>query len=230
MKLVDAGVRLAKLRTMTGQSPHLLRSDARDNRARILGAARELFATDGLDVPMRTIARRAGVGPATVYRRFPTKQALAAAAFAEERRSCRDIVDEARADSDPWRGLFHLVERLSVLHAHSRGFTEAFTSSVPDEMSFTADREHALHAVGEMARDAKQAGQLRADFVVDDLVLLLMALGGIHATSATTREAAARRLAALTIEAWRPSSQHTPLPPPAPLAATEFARGGSSRR
>ena len=62
---------------MTEQLPQKLRSDAEDNRDRILESARVLFAREGLTVPMRAIARHAGVGPATLYRRFPTKQLLA---------------------------------------------------------------------------------------------------------------------------------------------------------
>ena len=61
---------------MTEPLTHALRADAQDNRDRILDAARAVFATEGLNVPMREIARRAGVGPATLYRRFPTKDAL----------------------------------------------------------------------------------------------------------------------------------------------------------
>ncbi|MGH3502353.1 MAG: helix-turn-helix domain-containing protein, partial [Nocardioidaceae bacterium] len=72
--VTDAVVRLAKVRVVTDHVPHTQRSDARDNRERILGAARAVFAVDGLNVPMREIARRAGVGPATLYRHFPTKE------------------------------------------------------------------------------------------------------------------------------------------------------------
>jgi hypothetical protein len=57
---------------VTGRLPHNLRSDARDNRELILATARAVFAAEGLNVPMREIARRAGVGTATLYRRFPT--------------------------------------------------------------------------------------------------------------------------------------------------------------
>ncbi|MEE2045582.1 helix-turn-helix domain-containing protein, partial [Nocardiopsis tropica] len=61
-----------------------LRSDARHNRRRIMEAAREAFAERGIDVPMVAIARRAGVGPATLYRRFPTRETLVAEVFADE--------------------------------------------------------------------------------------------------------------------------------------------------
>ena len=83
--VVDAPVRLDEVRTHgRAHLTQMLRADAQENRDRILAAARALFAERGLDVGMREIARRAGVGPATLYRRFPTKQALIDEAFAVE--------------------------------------------------------------------------------------------------------------------------------------------------
>ncbi|WP_308013647.1 TetR family transcriptional regulator [Streptomyces beigongshangae] len=69
---------------MTDRLPHTLRSDALNNRESILDAARALFSADGLTVPMREVARRAGVGPATLYRHFPTKHMLVAEAFTDQ--------------------------------------------------------------------------------------------------------------------------------------------------
>jgi AcrR family transcriptional regulator len=89
---------------VTDRLPHTLRSDALDNRDRILDAARAVFAAEGLNVPMREIARRAGVGPATLYRRFPTKEMLVTEAVTEQMYACHVIVDEGLADPDPWHG------------------------------------------------------------------------------------------------------------------------------
>ena len=97
--------------------PHLLRVDARENRVRVLAAARELFAESGLEVTMRQIARRAGVGPATLYRRFPTKQDLVFEAFENELAECGSIVHDGAADPDPWRGFCDVLERTLLLHA-----------------------------------------------------------------------------------------------------------------
>ena len=104
---------------MSTTLPQDLRSDAKENRDRVLAAARELFATDGLDVTMREIARHAGVGPATLYRRFPTKADLVRAAFVHELDACRSIVVEALADSDPWRGFRGIIEQVLVLNARN---------------------------------------------------------------------------------------------------------------
>ncbi|MFY1615169.1 TetR/AcrR family transcriptional regulator [Micromonospora sp. WMMD736] len=188
---------------MTEQLTRNLRSDARDNRQRILEAARTMFATAGMDVPMREIARRAGVGPATLYRRFPTKEALATEAFAEQMDACQDIVDEGLANPDPWHGLCLVIEKLCELHARDRGYTTAFITAFPRAVDLAAKREVALASLADLTLRAKNSGYLRADFVLDDLILILTANGGLHATSTDARVAASRRFAALAIRAFR---------------------------
>jgi AcrR family transcriptional regulator len=186
---------------MTGRLPQALRTDAADNRERILAAARVVFAAEGLNVPMREVARRAGVGPATLYRRFPTKEALVTEAFTGEVRACHAIVEEGLADPDPWRGFCLVIEKICELHARNRGFTAAFMSVFPDAVDVTAGRGHALTSVAGLARRAQDAGRLRPDFVMDDLILLLMANRGIRAASPAAAVTASRRFAALAIQA-----------------------------
>ncbi|MGP4016457.1 TetR/AcrR family transcriptional regulator [Saccharopolyspora sp. 5N708] len=197
---------------MTDRLPHTLRSDARDNRERILDAARAVFAAEGLNVPMREIARRAGVGPATLYRRFPTKEMLVTEAFTDQMCACEAIVDEGLADPDPWHGFCLVIEKTFELHARDRGFTAAFVSTYPNAMDFAAGREYTLKAIAELARRAKDAGHLRPDFVLDDLILMIMANSGIHATSPDARVAASRRFAALAIQALQATPQAAPHP------------------
>ncbi|WP_192806002.1 TetR/AcrR family transcriptional regulator [Streptomyces sp. SS1-1] len=201
---------------MTSHFSQTVRSDARDNRARILDAARAVFGEEGLSAPMREVARQAGVGPATLYRHFPTKQALITETFAEQRRACHAAVRDALAAPDPWHGFRSLIERICELHAHSRGFADAFMTAFPEAMDFAADREQTLRAVGELARRAQKTGQLRPGFVVDDLVLMLMAHRGLQGTPGATRAAASRRFAAYVIEAFRATPETatpTPMPP-----------------
>lgn len=205
---------------VTDRFPQILRSDARDNRERILVAARAVFAAEGLTVPMREIARRAGVGPATLYRRFPTKEMLVTEAFTDQMRVCYDIVDKGLADPDPWHGFCLVIEELCALHARDRGFTAAFMSTFPHAMEFATDREQALRSLAELTRRAKSAGHLRADVVLDDLILVLMANGGIQATSPAARVAASRRFAALAIQGLHVSPGAPPLPPVLRLAPT----------
>jgi AcrR family transcriptional regulator len=203
---------------MTGHLTQTVRSDARDNRARILDAARAVFGEEGLGAPMREVARHAAVGPATLYRHFPTKQALIMETFAEQRRACHTAVRDALAYPDPWHGFRTLVERICELHANSRGFADAFMTAFPEADDFAADREQTLRAVGELARRAQKTGRLRPDFVIDDLVLMLMAHRGLQSTPYAARAATSRRFAAYVLEAFHAAPEtRVPVPlPPAP--------------
>lgn len=210
---------------MVDRLPQMLRADAEDNRERVLEAARELFAERGLDVPLREVARRAGVGPATLYRRFPTKQALIDAAFTDELRACRAVVDDGCADPDPWHGFCSVIMRLGDLNSRNQGFTDAFMSAFPAAGDFSAHRADLLHLLAGLCRRAQVAGALRADFVLDDLVLVLMAGRGLAAPTVEARVAAARRFSALAIEAFRASATQSPLPPPARVAVLAASPG-----
>lgn len=181
----------------------MLRADAQENRDRVLEAARELFAEEGIGVTMRAVARRAEVGPATLYRRFATKQDLVEAVFADEVRACGGIVEEGCADPDPWRGFTSVVERALVLNSRNQGFTEAFTVANPRDSAITAHRTRLLKLMTGLAARAVAAGELRPDFVMDDFVLVLQAGRGLSAVPQRRRAAAARRLATLAIDGLR---------------------------
>jgi AcrR family transcriptional regulator len=197
------------VRVVTDRLPQTVRSDALENRRRILGTARTVFAAEGLDVPMREIARRAEVGPATLYRHFPTKETLAVEAFRDQFHACHAIVDEGLADPDPWHGFCLVFEKICDLHARDRGFTGAFLAAYPGAMDFAGERDYALASAGRLVRRAREAGRLRPDFVLDDLILMLRAHSGIESTSPAKRIAASRRFAALAIRAFQAEPEHS---------------------
>jgi AcrR family transcriptional regulator len=197
---------------MAQRLPHTLRVDAQDNRDRVLDAARTLFAERGLDVAMRVIARRAEVGPATLYRRFPTKQLLIDEAFADELNTCRGIVERGCTDPDPWQGFCSVVERLIVLNVSNQGFVDAFMSANPEAAMFARHRAALLRLLAGLAERAQRSGGLRRDFVIDDLVLILLAGRGLSSTGPHMREAAARRFAVLAIDAFREGGANSVLP------------------
>ncbi|RKR75948.1 TetR/AcrR family transcriptional regulator [Frondihabitans australicus] len=188
---------------MTTELAHL-RSDARDNRDRIVEAARALFAERGLDVGMREIARRAEVGPATLYRRFATRDDLVDEAFSIELETCRRIVVEGCADDDAWRGLSSTLTALVELNAGNRGFVDAFTATAAASGSahsvIAAHRRELLGMLAGLVARARAAGRLRADFTVDDVVLILRAGRGAAAGGSV---AAARRFVELTLDGLR---------------------------
>lgn len=201
-----------------GAAPRL-RADALHNRNRILEVAREMFAERGLDVPMAAVARRAGVGIATLYRHFPTKESLITEVFADQLAECVAAVDDGLADPDPWRGFRTAIEKLCDIQALDRGFTAAFLTAFPDAIDFDRQRDRALRDFAELARRAQVTGKLRADFVLDDLLLLLMAAGGVITGSTEASLAASRRLVAYLLHAFR--AEHAdpdrPFPPAVPL-------------
>ncbi|MFF1612813.1 TetR/AcrR family transcriptional regulator [Amycolatopsis sp. NPDC058278] len=183
--------------------PRFRRSDARDNRERLLDAARAVFAAAGLTAPMREIARHAGVGPATLYRHFPTKEQLFAEAFAERLHACYAVVEDGLADANAGRGLRRVIERLGELYARDRGTTAAFVSAFPGALDFTADRERALKSLAELVRRAREAGQVRPETTLDDVVLVLRAAGGIQAATPAARLAAVRRFTTIALNGLR---------------------------
>lgn len=208
---------------MTDGLTQILRSDAKDNRDRILEVAREVFASDGLGVSMREVARRAAVGPATLYRRFPTKKDLIHEAFMDEFHTCRTIVRNGFENPDAWRGFCYVIEELSELNAQNQGFTEAFIAEYPGTVDLVSHRSEALRAFSDLARRAQAQGELRPDFVVDDLILVLTANRGLSTTPPHNRIRAARRFAALMIDALHSAPTNHPLPPSPPLARTVTA-------
>jgi AcrR family transcriptional regulator len=197
---------------MSGEVTQKLRADAQENRDRIVDAARALFSERGLEASMREVARSAGVGPATLYRRFPTKQALIDGVFADELRACRQIVLDACADPDPWRGFAWVIEELTVLNAQNKGFVDAFMWANPEAPVFARHRASLLRQLQTLATRAKRAGRLRHDFVLDDFVLILQAGRGLSATRPADRTLAARRFAALALDSLRESETNGALP------------------
>ncbi|MFD7134794.1 TetR/AcrR family transcriptional regulator [Streptomyces sp. NPDC059894] len=189
-----------------------LRSDADDNRDRILAAARLAFTAEGFSVPVREIARRAQVGAATVYRRFPTKEALFTAAFAEDMALCSRVVEEGLAARDPWQGLSLVIEKLVTAHGGDPR-VRTILARLARSAEFTADHDRTVRGLLELIRRAKESGELRADIVLEDIVLTLQAGHGIRASSPTAQAAATRRLAALFIQSFRADADAVPLPP-----------------
>ncbi|MFY0510127.1 TetR/AcrR family transcriptional regulator [Streptomyces anulatus] len=203
--------------TGSGPATDVLRADARENRERILRAAREAYALHGIDVPISAIARRAGVGVATLYRRFPTRASLITEAFAEQLAECAGVLDEALEDPDPWHGFCTVFRRICAMQAADRGFTHAFLSRFPGGTAYAGERDRAEEGLALLVRRAKAAGALRPDFDVSDVVLVLLANSGVANGAGPEAAAASRRLVGYLLESFRATPCVRPLPPPAGL-------------
>ena len=146
-----------------------LRADAQRNRDKVLQAARDAFAASGYGVPLDEIAARAGVGPGTVYRHFPSKDKLFEAVIAAR---VADLIDDARrraGDADPGRAFFGFLGRFRQEAAAKR--------DLPDAIAISGPLQHDLHAALDvLLRRAQQAGAVRPDITTPDLIVLLKGL------------------------------------------------------
>ncbi|MEU4654399.1 helix-turn-helix domain-containing protein [Streptomyces sp. NPDC023723] len=207
-----------------------LRADARRNRERILVAARAVFAEYGIDAPMATVARRAGVGVATLYRRFPTRDDLVHAAFEDQLTACTRVLAEAVADPDPWHGFQRLVETVCRLQREERGFPAAFAAAFPDRSrERVRARAGAERQLMTLIRRAQAAGALRPDFHPSDLGVVLLAHCGMVA-ALPADDAASRRLVAYFLEAFRAHPARSALPPPSALRLDAFPMAADGGR
>ena len=178
-----------------------LRRDAARNRARIVDAALEVFAEQGLQAPIDEVARRAGVGIGTLYRRFPTRPELIACAFAAKMKDYADATEAALANPDPWGGFCWYVERLCEMQAGDHGFTDVLTMTFPVDPEFEQVRARVFLRYRELVKRAKKAGRLRPDFSTEDLPLILMANAGIIAACGSAAPDAWRRVVRLFLQA-----------------------------
>lgn len=156
-----------------------LRADAERNRRRILDAARELFAERGLGVTLNDIAHHAGVGVGTVYRRFPDKQKLIEDLFEQQLENLADLMKEAVADPDPWHGLTGFMVGALELQASDRGFKEIALGSEQTRSHGAQLRARMQPMALQLIERARQQGQLRADFVPQDIPITQLMIGTV---------------------------------------------------
>ena len=187
--------------TTTGQAPR--RKDAQRNREAILAAARELFA-DGADVPMYEVARRAGVGQATLYRNFPDRRDLAAALLLEEMEHTEQLAAEHAGDPDAF---FVLLRNVVATIARFHALGELAREDACLGSALQTRRRRLRELLKEPLRAAKAAGTVRCDLTIDDVFLVvLMVRGAIDATDGPAGRAdAAGRALALLLDGLTPS-------------------------
>jgi AcrR family transcriptional regulator len=199
------------METATQDRP--LRKDAARNRELILETAAEVFAEHGLDAGYDEIARRAGIGVGTVYRRFPERSELVQALFESRIDEMVAIGEEAAAIPDAWDGLAWFFEKSVEKQVADRGLKEVMVQTLSESGQITVGRERIGPIVESLMRRAQADGALRQDVEVTDLGMQLMLLGSL---STPDQPDLWRRYLALMFDALRARPDTTPLPLEAP--------------
>ena len=215
---------------MTDPTARPLRADALRNHRAIVAAAREAFEQLGPDVPLEEVARRAGVGPSTLYRRFGGREELVTAVFGEYfDEAVEPLFARATAEDDPARAVEVVVEGMARAFVHRRGILRA----AKDAGAFTVDV--VLRFVGplhDLLTRAREAGVVRADLEVRDLPAAAHMLASVAAPfGGEVQEDRWDRYLALVLDALAAGAERTPLPqldpPPRAEVAERLGQTGS---
>jgi AcrR family transcriptional regulator len=201
-------------------APRPLRADAERNRRRVLDAATELFAAKGLSVGLDEIARHAGVGVGTAYRRFPDKRKLIEELFEDRLDRMVELAEQGLEADDPWEGLTGFLERATEEQIANRGLKEIAFGS--DQGTALAARARARIAplTEKLVRRAQASGALRADVVASDVLLLQFIISSADELTTTHAPELWRRYLAMVLDGLRTPDPHA-LPQPG-LSLDEF--------
>ncbi len=154
----------------TGATQRAPRKDAARNREALLAAASDVYAERGVDASLEEVARRAGVGVGTLYRNFPSRDALTEAVYRREVEAMTEGAAELLRDADPAEALATWMRRFTAYAARKRGMAMALKAALgSDNELFAASRSRIRAALGTLVEAAVAAGEIRADIDVDDL-------------------------------------------------------------
>ncbi len=180
MVAVDApGAAVTLPRMATVESSPALRADAARNRERIVAAAIEVFAERGLEASTAEIAARAGVGEATLFRRFPTKEDLVTAIVAVQLEDAASVAVSCLEEEDPWRGVERFLYEMAAKATQDHGVSDAAKERCMASPTLVAERGRVLDLTGRLVKRAQAAGLLRDDVAGQDLIFLMAAVGSL---------------------------------------------------
>jgi AcrR family transcriptional regulator len=211
---------LCDIATIEESSP-ALRADAARNRRRILAAAAAVFAERELDASTAEIARRAGVGEATLFRRFPTKDDLIVAILAEQMDAVIATTEECLQEPDPWRALERFFLAMVELQVYDRGALDAVKEECTTSPALAGRRRRIMELMSKLLRRAQEEARVvRDDLTAPDLALLTSggaAVAGVAFPG--LREDLWRRYAGVILDGMRPegATKLRPGPPPKKL-------------
>jgi AcrR family transcriptional regulator len=176
------------------------RRDAERNREAILAAAREAFAESGVVVGVDEIARRAGVGPATLYRHFPSKSDLVDAVLEERAVALCEVVQKSADVSDPAGALRDLFHRVVDDQMRDRSFRDLLAWADVESVREVPALRKLGELIGEIVERARSAGALREDAALEDVLLLQMAFECVSASAGEAAPRAMHRLADVVVD------------------------------
>jgi len=204
-----------------------MRSDARRNRERLVAAALDLFASEGVDVPVEEIVHRAGLGMGTLYRHFPTKEDLIDAVLEEAFAELVDLAEQAADEDDAWAGLTRFLEEALARHAGNHGLKDMLATSEHGRQRVQALRERIRPALARMVERAQAQGALRPDVTTEDVPLVFWTAGLVIERTEAVAPDHWRRFLALVLDGLRASAA-TPLPVP-PLTPAQLDRAAGRK-
>ena len=178
------------------------RADAVRNRERVIAAAAEVFAERGIEASVPEVAARAGVGKATVYRSFPTKEHLVAAVVNDRIDEYERRARELLADKDAWDALHTLLSEKASEHCGDRSLASALHAGIAADLLAEA-RRRMWGAIGELMARAQAEGRMRADATPAELRVLWLGTTRMLAADGVDDPAEWRRYAALVLDALR---------------------------
>jgi AcrR family transcriptional regulator len=188
-----------------------MRADAARNRELILDAAAEVFAQRGPDVALEEVAAEAGVGIATLYRRFATREELLEAVAERHIEFYERALRKGLADPDPWQGFSGFVRAVTEIQAKHPGLADLLM--VPCLGGDSARGNAVFAGYLELVQRAQDSGDLRADYAPEDLPMLLLANAGFLRGTAESAPRAWKRLVEYLLQAFS-CAGHQTLPPP----------------
>jgi AcrR family transcriptional regulator len=184
--------------------PRPLRRDAERNRQRILLAARAAFAERGLAVTLDEIAERAGVGVATVYRRYANKDDLIEELYEDIVAELAAAAEAELAQDDPWNGLAGFLEQSLAMQARNSALKEIMAGgSHRGRERVARARERVAPLASELFERAKQSGRLRPDVTETDMATIHMMLGAVIDSTRTTEPDTWRRYFGIVLDGLR---------------------------
>lgn len=195
------------------------RRDALRNRELLTQKAREVFAEQGLDAPLDVIARRAGVGNATLYRHFPTRAALVDEVFRDALTETMAAGARARTAEDAWTGLTRYLHTVFSTLAADRGTNDLMTTNLEGVTSLEAVHAHNHVTIADLLRRGQAQGTVRTDLTTEDVLLALAALGRVMPALSSVAPGAWARPLSLLLDGFRAHPAAPALPGPSLTSA-----------